>query len=95
MTVPDIPSEMLPSHSTTESVYFREWLQYIAANYPETLSNKPIIAPVHPNFQGMAIGSSYRDLIDGLPSYSSFLYINPTSMYKYGTNNGSFYCSQI
>lgn len=102
ITLPEISYSTLPSQSTDTSVYFKEWLAYVVANYKTKMrAGRSIIAPVRPNSQGTVIGWCYTgdevDSTTGVPRYCNFLYtpLGNTSPIKFGTNNYTFYCSAV
>lgn len=102
ITLPEISYSTLPSQSTDTSVYFKEWLAYVVANYKAKMrAGRSIIAPVRPNSEGTVIGWCYSadevDSTTGVPRYCNFLYIplGNTSPIKFGTNNYTFYCSAV
>lgn len=101
-TLPTILYSELPSQSTDNSTYFREWLAYVMANYGTICkSGETILAQVRPNSTGTVLGSFYgstpTDPTTGLPQYCSFIYVRlgNSSPIKFGTNNYVFYCSNI
>ena len=103
ITLPMVGYQSLPSQSTTNSIYFQEWLAYMTTNYRDRmLAGKIIVAPVSPNSQGTVIGwcyttSSYIDSETGLPRYCSFIYIplGNSSPMKFGCNNYNFYYTSV
>lgn len=98
VTVPKINSSTLPSQSTDNETYFKEWLVYICQHYSSIIdSNKYICAIVNPNSQGNVYGHIYDATVihatTKLPQYSSFIYtpIGDTVQIRFGTINYTWY----
>lgn len=100
--IPNIGYGTLPSKSTDTSVYCKEWIVYIVANYASKIADsRPIITVLNPNSQGSCMGHIYDcadvDSTTKLPRYSSFIYVplGNSTPYKFGTYNYAFYCSAV
>ena len=100
VTIPTIPSKQLPSQSTSNEIYFKEWLVYCIENYREImLSMKTIVGVCTPNVRGSVIGQCYNAGVDsttGLPRYCCFAYIMLNgAIFTFGTNDYIFFFRNI
>lgn len=86
------------SGSTVNSTYFSDLLKYLCTTYPNK-TNTLFIGIGHPNSQGLCIINIYDTsaVTNGLPQYSSGVYIGLTSSSdagwtdQFGTNNYTYY----
>lgn len=80
VVIPQVHYSSLPSKSTQDTTYFKEWLVYICQNYTAKLNSaRPIVCRVNPNSIGICIGIVYSasavHSTTKLPRYSSFFYV--------------------
>ena len=95
----------LPSKSTDNSVYFKEYLQFLVKNYSslgDVTISTIFMGIAHPNSVGNMIINIYTIANynnTGLPRYSSGLYIpltgSPGSLAHFGTVDGSYHYTAI
>lgn len=98
ITIPTISYDSLPSKSTENETYLKEWLAYICQNYASRIDNyKYITAIVRPNGYGNVTGHIYSaeevHSTTKLPRYSSFIYtpLGNLVQIRFGTNNYVWY----
>ena len=95
--LPQVHYRDLPSQSTSDNTYFKEWLVYICQNYTgKCNSGRPIVCRVNPNSIGTVIGMMYgADLhaTTKLPRYSAFIYIplGTGTIKRFGTLDYTYY----
>lgn len=89
--LPLIDWTSLPSQSADDTVYFKEWLDYMYNNhYIEDLTHV-YIGIANPNYMCMYWGFTYGGA--DLYNWSVFYYMKPdTPMRKFGYRNGVWFC---
>ena len=105
VTLPRVAYSTLPSGNSGHETYFREWLEYISANYWSLISNcKAIIAPVHPNIRGWVVGYVYGtndsgsvDSTTKIPKHCHFVFYSgyQVTRAEFGSYDGVYFYKEI
>ena len=90
--LPYIAYSSLPSQSTNDETYFKEWIDYLMATHYFDETRDVFIAQANPNFSVFVIGYTYGGT--SVRTWSAFRYFTPNSgIGRFGYNNGNWYFS--
>jgi hypothetical protein len=94
--LPYLSWQSLPSQSSDDNVYFKEWIDYMYDNhyFDGEDSATVFIGQANPNYRVMVWGYTYGGTQAKV--WSAFRYISPANgIGRFGYYNGSFYCDPI
>ena len=91
---PTIPWQDLPSQSTSDQVYFKEWFDYLHQAGFFDSSTEVYIGMAYPNYLAMVWGFTYGG--SDVYQWSLFYYMKPDNpMYRFGYRNGNWFLEAV